>query len=152
MANRSRVSRWWGAGYGILSAMQWKQWDDESGVCHVSGAYVISQRANGAWLLEGHGLSERGYDLELLKMTAEDHAKRHSRVAVGAGAPEPPPLPPPVDTSEYAGDVRDLGRTVKRLSRVAHGVNPYTNRSVASSREALEDARDELQRIIDRLP
>jgi hypothetical protein len=132
--------------------MRWKQWDDESGTCYASGAYVITQRAAGAWLLEGHGLSERGYDLDLLKLTAEDHAQRHARVAVGAGAPTPPPPPAPVDASEYPGDVRELARVVKRLSRVGLAVNVYQNRAVAMSREALEAARDDLQRVIDRLP
>jgi transcriptional regulator with GAF, ATPase, and Fis domain len=132
--------------------MQWKQWDDAHGTCYSSGAYVITQRSGGAWLLEGHGLSERGYDLELLKIAAEDHAQRHARVAVGAGAPVPPTPPAPVDTSEYPGDVRELSRVVKRLSRVGLAANPYENRAIAMSREALEMARDDLQRIIDRLP
>jgi len=132
--------------------MRWKQWSDEQGTCYVSGSYVISQRDGGEWQLNGPSLSVPGYDLELLKMTAEDHANSHSRVAVGAGAPEPAPLPPPVDTSEYSGDVRELRRTIKRLSTVAQTVNPYENRVVARSREALEEARDELDRIIARLP
>lgn len=132
--------------------MRWKQWDDEMGTCYVSEPYVISQRTMGQWHLEGGGLSERGQDVELLKMTAEDHAARHARIAVGAGAPTPPPPPPPVDTSEYALDVSELRRTVKRLSKVAYAVNPYTNRAVGMSRDALVEARDELQRVIDRLP
>jgi hypothetical protein len=132
--------------------MRWKHWDDEQGNCYVSGAYVITERAGGEWQLEGPSLAERGHDLELLKMTAEDHAVRHARVAVGAGAAAPPPPPAPVDTSEYPGDVRELSRVVKRLAKVGLAVNVYENRAIAGSRAALESARDDLQRIIDRLP
>jgi hypothetical protein len=133
--------------------MRWKHWDDDQGTCYVAEPYVISQRAGGRWLLEGAGLREHGYDVDLLKMTAEDHAERHARIAVGAGAPSPPPPPPPpVDTSEYALDVRELGRITKRMTQVVNAVSPYTNRAVAMSRDSLEAARDDLQRIIDRLP
>lgn len=133
--------------------MQWKQWEDDQGVCYNSGPYTITQRDGGQWLLEGRGLHERRTDPDLLKMIADDDAQRRSRSSAVIGALEAPMSPPQrVDTSEYALDLNELKRTVTRMSKVAHAVNPYVDRTVGTSRDMLVEVSLELQRIIERLP
>lgn len=131
--------------------MQWEQWEDDQGVCYNSGPYTITQRDGGQWLLEGRGLHERRSDPDLLKMIAETDAERYSRPSAVIGAPEAR-SPQVVDTSEYALDLKELQRTVKRMSKVAHAVNPYADRTVGTSRDTLTEVALELQRIIERLP
>lgn len=132
--------------------MQWKQWEDDQGVCYNSGPYTITQRDGGQWLLEGRGLHERRGDPDLLKMIADDDAQRRSRTSSIIGVLEAPSSPQRVDTSEYALDLNELQRTVKRMSKVAHAVNPYVDRTVGTSRDILTEVALELQRIIERLP
>lgn len=132
--------------------MQWKQWEDDQGVCYNSGPYTITQRDGGQWLLEGRGLHERRTDPDLLKMIAEDDAQRQSRPSAVVGVPEARSPAQQVDTSEYALDLKELQRTVKRMSKVAHAVNPYADRTVGTSRDTLTEVALELQRIIERLP
>lgn len=132
--------------------MKWEQWEDDQGVCYNSGPYTITQRDGGMWLLEGRGLHERRSDPDLLKMIADDDAQRRTRTTAVIGVLEAPSSPQRVDTSEYALDLNELKRTVKRMSKVAHAVNPYVDRTVGTSRDILVEVSLELQRIIERLP
>jgi hypothetical protein len=137
--------------------VRWREWsDDELGRCFACAPYAI--REYGAvdgvmqWRLDGDGLCEYGADPELLKISAEQHQKQRQRVAVAAGSPPPPPRASAEEVERYAGELRDLQRTVRFLGKVVGGVDPYEFRAVAASRAALEDARDQLSRIIERLP
>lgn len=133
--------------------MRWTQWDDEQGTCYNSGTYMITQRDGGRWLLEGpSSLYEERGDLDLLKMLADDHAERTKRTGAVLGAISPAGRPEPVDLAEWPLDINELRRIVKRMSKVVHTVNPYTERAVSSSRDNLAEIVLDLQRVIDRLP